>query len=69
MDAKPQPMEIDSCPMEGFEMDRTAQTLQEHFGIDATRWKPAVMVAFGWRAKDPEFARTRRSMDDTVAWF
>lgn len=60
---------IDSCPIEGFDMERTTQTLQDHFQIDGTAWKPAVMFAFGYRAKDPEFPKTRRSMDDTVSWF
>lgn len=62
-------MGIDSCPIEGFDMDRTTRTLQDHFGIDTTRWRPAVMVAFGRRARDPELPKTRRSMNDTVTWF
>lgn len=62
-------MGIDSCPIEGFDMDRTTRTLRDHFGIDTTEWKPAVMVAFGYRAKDPEFPKTRRSLEDTVTWY
>ncbi|NOC90426.1 NAD(P)H-dependent oxidoreductase [Ruegeria sp. HKCCD6604] len=62
-------MGIDSCPIEGFDMERTTQTLAEHFGVDTAKWKPAVMFAFGHRAKDPEFPKTRRTMQDTVAWF
>lgn len=62
-------MGIDSCPMEGFDMDRTTETLADHFGIDTGKWKPAVMFAFGYRAKDPEYPKTRRSMADTVSWF
>ncbi|MBY8977992.1 NAD(P)H-dependent oxidoreductase [Rhodobacteraceae bacterium NNCM2] len=60
---------VDSCPIEGFDMELTTQTLSEHFGVDTTKWKPAVMFAFGHRAKDPEYPKTRRSMDDTVSWF
>ncbi|MCA0906983.1 NAD(P)H-dependent oxidoreductase [Ruegeria marisrubri] len=60
---------IDSCPIEGFDMARTTQVLAEHFGVDTAKWKPAVMFAFGHRAKDPEFPKTRRSMQDTVTWF
>ncbi|SMX31381.1 NAD(P)H-dependent oxidoreductase [Actibacterium lipolyticum] len=62
-------MGIDSCPMEGFDMGRTTETLAEHFGIDTGKWKPAVMFAFGYRAKDPEFPKTRRTIADTVSWF
>lgn len=60
---------IDSCPIEGFDMARTTQVLAEDFGIDTAKWKPAVMFAFGHRAKDPEFPKTRRTMQDTVTWF
>lgn len=60
---------IDSCPIEGFDMQLTTQTLAEQFNVDTTAWKPAVMFAFGYRAADPEFPKTRREMADTVAWF
>lgn len=62
-------MGIDSCPIEGFDMARTTQVLAQDFGIDTAKWKPAVMFAFGHRAKDPEFPKTRRTMQDTVTWF
>ena len=62
-------MEIDSCPIEGFDMARTSATLEQHFGVDPKLWKPAVMFAFGYRARDPEFPKTRRPMADTVNWF
>ncbi|MCX2778531.1 NAD(P)H-dependent oxidoreductase [Microbulbifer thermotolerans] len=60
---------IDSCPIEGFEMAKTVEVLQEHFGIDPERYQPAVMVAFGYRAGEPPFAKTRRPMDQVVSWF
>ena len=62
-------MGIDSCPIEGFDMALTRKTLEQHFDIDMGLWKPAVMFGFGYRAKDPEFPKTRRSMRDTVSWF
>lgn len=62
-------MGIDSCPIEGFDMSRTTETLAEHFSIDSRVWRPAVMFAFGYRAKDPEFPKTRRTMAETVSWF
>ncbi|MCX2840913.1 NAD(P)H-dependent oxidoreductase [Microbulbifer thermotolerans] len=60
---------IDSCPIEGFEMAKTVEVLQEHFGIDLERYQPAVMVAFGYRAGEPPFAKTRRPMDQVISWF
>ncbi len=62
-------MGIDSCPIEGFDMELTTEALSEHFGVDTTKWKPAVMFAFGHRASDPQFPKTRRSMAETVNWF
>lgn len=62
-------MGIDSCPIEGFDMDRTTATLAEHFDIDPETYKPAVMFAFGYRAGAPAFDKTRRSIEDTVTWF
>jgi len=60
---------IDSCPIEGFDMARTSATLEQHFGIDPERYQPAVMVAFGYRAGEPPFAKTRRDMDQIVSWY
>ncbi|CAD0187196.1 Putative NAD(P)H nitroreductase YfkO [Ruegeria sp. THAF57] len=61
-------MGIDSCPIEGFEMDKTEAVLRDHFGIDTAVYKPAVMVAFGYRADGPMFPKTRRAMEDIVTW-
>jgi nitroreductase len=61
-------MGIDSCPIEGFEMDRTSAVLEEHFGINPALYQPAVMVAFGYRAEAPAHPKTRRAMDQVVTW-
>jgi hypothetical protein len=61
-------MGIDSCPIEGFEMDKTIAVLEEHFGIDPNLYKPAVMGAFGYRADGPVFPKTRRKMEAVVSW-
>ncbi len=61
-------MGIDSCPIEGFEIDKTQAVLERHFGIDPKVYKPAVMVAFGYRADAPMFPKTRREMADVVSW-
>ncbi|ADN75481.1 nitroreductase [Ferrimonas balearica DSM 9799] len=60
---------IDSCPIEGFEVDKTAEVLEQHFGIDPKQYQPAVMVALGYRADEPQFPKTRRSMDQIVSYF
>lgn len=62
-------MGIDTCPIEGFDADQTSAVLEEHFGIDPKLYRPAVMVAFGYRAGPPMFAKTRRDMDEIVSWF
>ena len=61
-------MGIDSCPIEGFEMDKAITVLEAHFGVDPKRYKPAVMVAFGYRADEPKHPKTRRKMEDIVSW-
>jgi nitroreductase len=61
-------MGIDSCPIEGFEMDKAIAVLEEHFGVDPKRYKPAVMVAFGYRADGPKHPKSRRRMEDIVSW-
>lgn len=62
-------MEIDSCPIEGFDAGEASAVLEEHFGIDPKLCKPAVMAAFGYRAGPPMFPKTRRSLENTVSWF
>lgn len=59
---------IDSCPIEGFEMDKAVPVLEQHFGIDPKRYIPAVMIAFGYRADEPKHTKTRRKMEDVVRW-
>ncbi|MBO9474617.1 NAD(P)H-dependent oxidoreductase [Shimia sp. R10_1] len=62
-------LRIDSCPIEGFDMALTSEVLEEHFGVDPKLYKPAVMFAFGYRADEPQFDKTRRTMEETVSWF
>ncbi|OOV86711.1 NAD(P)H-dependent oxidoreductase [Oceanospirillum linum] len=62
-------LEIDSCPIEGFEMAKMTDVLQQHFDIDPERYQPAVMAAFGYRAGEPGFDKTRRRADQVVQWF
>ena len=62
-------MGIDSCAIEGFDLEQATTVLKEQFGIDTKSYKPAVMVALGYRENEPEFAKTRRPMDQVVSWY
>lgn len=59
---------VDSCPIEGFEQGPVSDILEEDFGIDPKALKPAVMVAFGYRAAPPTHPQTRRSEADVIRW-
>lgn len=61
-------MGIDSCPIEGFEMNKASAVLEQHFGIDPAIYQPAVMVAFGYRAGAPAHPKTRRELAQLVTW-
>ncbi len=58
---------IDSCPIEGFDIEKMNQLLNEegitengHFGL-------SVMAAFGYRVNEPSL-KTRRPFEDVVKW-
>jgi len=61
-------MGIDSCPIEGFEIDPVTEILARDFGVDTERYVPAVMAAFGYRAGPPRHPQTRRAIEDVVRW-
>ncbi|PJE78988.1 putative NAD(P)H nitroreductase YfkO [invertebrate metagenome] len=60
---------IDSCPIEGFEKDKAAEVLEKHFDIDPVLYSPASMAAFGYRAQEPAYRKTRRPIDQVAQWF
>lgn len=58
---------IDSCPIEGFDLEKMNNLLDEegltengHFGL-------SVMAAFGYRVNEPN-KKTRRPFEDVVKW-
>ncbi|SDW92135.1 hypothetical protein SAMN05444411_102466 [Lutibacter oricola] len=59
---------IDSCPMEGFHMEKTEALLKEKFGVDTEKYGLSYMVAFGYRKAAPEFTKSRREFEDIVTW-
>lgn len=58
---------IDSCPIEGFNIEKMNQLLAEEGLLEDGHLGISVMVAFGYRAKEP-YPKTRREFDDVVKW-
>lgn len=61
-------MGIDSCPMEGFEADKAEAFLKDELHIDPEEFGVSVMVAFGYRAKEPR-PSARQALEDITAWY
>lgn len=59
---------IDSCPIEGFEIDDLEPLLKEEGIVDGEDNRIVVMVAFGYRAQPPKRAKARRPMQEVVRW-
>lgn len=58
---------IDSCPIEGFDFDKVQNILKEENLLEEGHLAVSVMVAFGYRAKEPR-PKTRKEMKDIVQW-
>ncbi|WP_044339802.1 NAD(P)H-dependent oxidoreductase [Rossellomorea aquimaris] len=56
---------VDSCPIEGFDIGKMNELLDEEGLLEDGRFSISVMVAFGYRVKDPA-PKTRRSYEDIV---
>ncbi len=59
---------IDSCPIEGFNYKKVDDYLDSEGIIDSKKEGIAVMVSFGYRAKEPKYAKERRSYEEVVTW-
>ncbi|WP_394217703.1 NAD(P)H-dependent oxidoreductase [Halobacillus trueperi] len=58
---------IDSCPIEGFNMEKMNNLLEEEGLLEDGSFGISVMCAFGYRAQEqPE--KSRRSFEDVVKW-
>ncbi|MEJ7185507.1 nitroreductase family protein, partial [Staphylococcus epidermidis] len=44
---------VDSCPMEGFDLDKVTEILSEEGILDTEHFGISVMVGFGYRAEEP----------------
>ena len=58
---------IDSCPIEGFSIEKMNQLLAEEGLLEDGHFGISVMVAFGYRKNEPR-PKTRRPFDDVVKW-
>ncbi|WP_214884503.1 MULTISPECIES: NAD(P)H-dependent oxidoreductase [unclassified Exiguobacterium] len=60
-------IEIDSCPIEGFNQEEINELLISEGVMERGEWSLSVMVAFGYRARD--FApKTRRDFNEVVKY-
>ncbi|MFP7471620.1 NAD(P)H-dependent oxidoreductase [Niallia taxi] len=59
---------IDSCPIEGFSPEKVNQLLEEKGLLENGKLAVSAMVAFGYRAENPDRPKTRRAMEDVVQW-
>ena len=62
-------LQIDSCPIEGFNRDNIEKILREENIVDMDKFNLSVMVAFGYRSENKKVRpKTRQSIDDVVVW-
>lgn len=62
-------LQIDSCPMEGFDRGKFEDILEQEGLIDKNHFGVSVMVAFGYRAKDTVvFPKTRGNAENLIQW-
>lgn len=60
---------IDSCPIEGFDLEKTNQWLISKGILLPEDYSLALMVAFGYRDESQRISeKTRRPMEDVVKW-
>jgi len=62
-------MGIDSCPIEGFDLDQTEAFLKDELKIDTEEFGPAVLVAFGYRKEDPKRDKDRQPLEVVTSWY
>lgn len=58
---------IDSCPIEGFDINDAESVLAEAGVLDRANYGLAVMAAFGYRI-NPQPEKTRQALEEVVVW-
>ncbi|MGE7933310.1 NAD(P)H-dependent oxidoreductase [Viridibacillus arvi] len=59
---------IDSCPMEGFNMEKVTEILENEGLLNSEKFGVSVMAAFGYRSQEPEHKKSRQSREKVVQW-
>lgn len=62
-------MGIDSCAIEGFDIDKTNEFLKNDLNIDTQEFGISVMAAFGYRKNEPSREKSRQDLDDIMVWY
>lgn len=58
---------IDSCPIEGFDIEKLETMLEKEGILDREKYGVSVMATFGYRKDDPR-EKTRRSIEEVTSW-
>lgn len=62
-------LQIDSCPMEGFDREKFEDILAQEGLLDKEHFGVSVMAAFGYRANDAVvFPKTRGTAENLIHW-
>ena len=61
-------LQIDSCPIEGFNREKVESILAEDNLLNRNHFDIACMVAFGYRVNEPIEPKTRRSLEQITEW-
>ena len=60
-------LQIDSCPIEGFNIEKVEKILKDEGILDIEHFGVSVMASFGYRATEP-YQKTRQPLDSVVQW-
>lgn len=60
-------LQIDSCPIEGFNIEKVEKILENEGILDTEHFGVSVMASFGYRAGEP-YEKTRQPLDAVVQW-
>jgi nitroreductase len=59
-------LNVDSCPIEGFDIKEVEKILVEENILNKKHFGIACMVAFGYRVSVPDKQRNRREINEVV---
>ena len=62
-------MGIDSCPVEGFDVKKAEEFMENELGINTEDFGVSVMVPFGYRSNEPKREKVRQPVEDITAWY